>query len=211
MLKSLMRRANFQRLALIGVLGMSWLPAANAAYTITLSESGGDVVASASGSINLTALTLNNNANLRAYVEPSAPAIVVGPAALTAATTYDGVAGPANFGAGAFLVANSGTGSIAGLDHSSVIVPNGYVSGSAISGTATWTGATLASLGITPGTYTWTWGTGPDADSLTLQVTAPITPPAGGVQGVPTLSEWAVIGLSGLLLAAAVVKRRRRN
>ena len=47
-------------------------------------------------------------------------------------------------------------------------VPQGYLTG-AISGTSTFNNATFASLGITPGTYTWTWGTGMHADSFTIE------------------------------------------
>jgi hypothetical protein len=34
----------------------------------------------------------------------------------------------------------------------------------------TFTGQTFINLGVTPGTYTYTWGTGLNADSMTLQV-----------------------------------------
>ena len=41
-----------------------------------------------------------------------------------------------------------------------VVVPSGYVSGTALSSSATWNSATVASLGVTPGTYVWSWGAG---------------------------------------------------
>ena len=50
-----------------------------------------------------------------------------------------------------------------------VTVPIGYTSGF-LSGTSTYVGKTFATLGITPGTYTYTWGSGPNASSIILQI-----------------------------------------
>ena len=41
-----------------------------------------------------------------------------------------------------------------------LVVPRGYLSDSALSDTATYTGQTFSSLGATPGKYKWTWGKG---------------------------------------------------
>jgi len=68
---------------------------------------------------------------------------------------------------------------------------------------AAWTGETLAGLGVTPGTYTWTWGNGADADSFTLN--AGEAPPSG----VPEPASLGLLatGLIGLGLGA---RRRLR-
>ena len=42
-------------------------------------------------------------------------------------------------------------------------VPQGYISGDPLRNTTSWINATYASLGMTPGVYTWSWGSGADA------------------------------------------------
>ena len=66
-----------------------------------------------------------------------------------------------------------------------LVVPRGYVSGDPLSDTSIYSGATFATLGVTPGTYVWKWGEGATADSFTLQI--------GG--GVPEPSTWAMMAL----------------
>jgi IPTL-CTERM motif len=185
------------------------VPAAEATYTITMTQSGADVVASGSGTLNLTSLVGGVPGNAAAYVQANTGSIYVGPTSLTAVRSFTGgVTGPANFGSGAFLVANSGSGNIAGIDAGAVAVPNPYASGSSISGTATWTGQTFAGLGLTPGTYTWTWGSGANADSLVLQIGPPA---ASAVQPVPALSGWGVIALGCLIAVFGLAWTRRQR
>jgi len=52
-------------------------------------------------------------------------------------------------------------------------VPTGYVSGTALANSATYSGQTFVTLGVTPGTYVWKWGTGAN-QNFTLQI--PPTP-----------------------------------
>jgi hypothetical protein len=75
-------------------------------------------------------------------------------------------------------------------------VPSGYVSGADLgTSTATWTGASFASLGLAPGSYVSAWG----ADSFTVNVN-PIPEPA----------TWALM-LLGLGAIGSVVRGRRRT
>jgi len=68
-----------------------------------------------------------------------------------------------------------------------------------LSSSSTYNGATIASLGMTPGTYTWTWGSGVDADSLTLNVPAA----SATATAVPTLPVYGLaLTMLGLLLVA---------
>jgi hypothetical protein len=80
------------------------------------------------------------------------------------------------------MSASSGSGDMVGIavdywGDVHIIVPTGYVSGSALSDGATYSGRTLAS--VTPGTYVWTWGTGAN-QNFTLQIPVPPPPPITG-------------------------------
>jgi hypothetical protein len=81
---------------------------------------------------------------------------------------------------------------VAGGSTGVVVVPVGYVSGTVLSDSATWTGQSLASLGLTPGTYTYTWGSGIHADSATVQI-GNTTPEPGTV---PLLGAILALGLA---------------
>ena len=122
------------------------------------------------------------------------------------------MSGPASFGTGVASLATSGTGAGVGMNRaaSAFGVPIGYVANTPLGiSTATWSGQTLASLGITPGTYVWTWGAGPTADSFTLIVNAPPAPAAA--TSVPTLSEWGTISLAAMLALWGFAAVRRRK
>jgi hypothetical protein len=49
-----------------------------------------------------------------------------------------------------------------------LVVPLNYVSGAALSDSMIFNNATFASLGVTPGTYVWTWRTGLPNQNFTL-------------------------------------------
>ncbi len=91
-------------------------------------------------------------------------------------------------GSGAETIADSGSGDQFGVGDSTgtffIFVPVGYVSGTSLSSTATFNNTTLAKLGITPGTYTYSW------DGVL----------AVDVSGVPEPSTWAMmaLGFAGL-------------
>lgn len=164
-------------LAVLAV-GMATAPQAQAAYIETLEQVGGDVVATGSGSIDLTDLTFNDSETSLSSIAPVVGEILLGSAVSEQVSTYGGATGPSNFGTGGLTFASSGTGAgVAISDESYIGVPLDYVSSSALgTSTATWAGTTLSALGVTVGTYTYTWGIGADADSFTLY--AGVNPPA---------------------------------
>ena len=77
-------------------------------------------------------------------------------------------------------------------------MPLGYVSGAALSDSMTFNSATFASLGVTPGTYVWTWGTGLENQNFTLII--------GGV-GVP--DGGSTVSLLGFASLGLVALRRK--
>lgn len=193
--------------ALVGVAALVCSLAAQAAYTVTMNQVGTDVVATGSGFFNLAGAgaPLTNPSGVG--VVPASAMVVIGAAAVVDGFTLP-IAGPANFGAGGFALATSGAGPIAGINTtiSMLVVPAGYIDGTPLGvATTTWSGQTLAGMGVTPGTYVWTWGAGPTADSFTLIVNAPS--PAS----VPTLAEWGTVFLAAMLALLGFTTLRQRR
>ena len=152
-----------------------------AGYIVTLQQVGSDVVATGSGVIDLTGLTLLSPPfstafqNLLRRINPPSlnsggGVIVTGPMSQPF-DCYNTVSGPISFGVGSLTLASSGTGDDVGIlpNNGILIVPQGYVSEASLVNIATWNGATFSSLGVTPGVYEWTWGTGDD-QNFTLEI-----------------------------------------
>jgi hypothetical protein len=150
------------------------LPAPTSGFTATIQEVGSDVVWSGSGTFNLTDLTFTTTSNITAGYNASKAAWAVGSTVALGDSidNYDGVTVfPTSFGSGgAGPTSNSGAtfGIVPGGIGRTLLVPAGYVSGTFLSGSTTYASQTLASMGLTSGTYVYSWGTGPNADSLTL-------------------------------------------
>ena len=196
------RIAGATALGAVMVIGSSLsVPPAQAGYTVTLEQQGSNVVASGSGSIDLTGLTFESSASdITIAIDPSAGTMVIRPTTGPAGDLYFGLFGPTSFGSGGYIVASSGSGDIAGEVFGTLYVPEG-VSDNPLSSSATWDNATLNSLGVTPGSYEWTWGTGPN-QNVTLDImAAPIPEPSA-------LSVLGV-GLAGPALAGLWRRRRR--
>jgi hypothetical protein len=72
---------------------------------------------------------------------------------------------------------------------------------------ATYDHQTLASLGLTPGVYAYTWGTGLDADSLTVRIED-----IGSLTSVPEAPAWLMMlaGFGGLGASARLRRDRTR-
>jgi len=185
-------------LTALAVLALGANGPAKAAYIVTLTEVGSTVVATGSGTIDLTDLTLANQASSGAFIVPSAGDILVGTAGGVNDDRYAGFTGPTSFGSGSLNDAASGTGERVGIDETldQLILQRGYTSGTFLSDTDTFNGS-FATIGLTPGTYVWTWGTGADADSFTLQI-GPTTTTAVPEPGSLALLLSALAGFLGL-------------
>ena len=177
---------------------------ARASVVLNIKEVGSDVLATASGSVDLSGLTNGGPTAFNAAIRPSSAWVFLTPyPGVTQGTVYNGVTGPSSFGSGtAFPNASTGSGDAFGLFGSSLLFANTYVSGSQLQVTDRWNNATLASLGLSSGVYVYTWGTGAHADSLTINV--------GNVGAVPEPSTWAmmIIGFAGV---GYMTYRRRKT
>jgi hypothetical protein len=171
---------------------------AQAGYVVILEEAGNDVIATGGGIINLSGLSFLANSSARSLVTPNSGQIFTGPAILANLEIYGGVTGPTSFGSGGSNLADSGSGDIVGIGTGGIrlSVPLGYDSGDPLSNTATYLNETFSTLEVTPGTYVWTWGTGPN-QNFTLVI---------GPTAVPEPASAALLGaaLAGLLLAGTI-------
>jgi len=179
-------------LTLVGAAGLA-RPAA-ATFIVDIAQQGGNVVATGSGTINLTALTDCCGSNPPPDVTAQLGRLALGANGLVgeawAGNTFHG---PTNFGGGGLFLATSGTGDhveMAG-QNSFLAVPTGYVSGATLSDSATWNNKTISSLGLTPGIYTWAWGNGATADSFVIDIEAASLPEPASL----ALLATAVLGL----------------
>jgi VPDSG-CTERM motif len=182
------------------VASLFWVQSAHA-YTITLEQVGSNVVGNGNGAINLTGLSFEfeSGAGLVAGIQPNHAVIlpVGGDFELNA---YSGFTGPANFGSGGFISATTSSGDPIFLfaGDGEIFLPTGYVSGSPLSDGMTFSNATFATLGVTPGTYVWTWGTGLPNQNFTLVI---------GGAGVP--DGGSTVSLLGCALLGLAAFRRK--
>jgi hypothetical protein len=122
---------------------------------------------------------------------------------------YFGISGPTSFGTGNFTPVSSESGQFAGIIDGitigslsgAVLVPDGYTSGSTLTSSATWDSTTISGLGLTPGTYIYTWGSVANgtADSLVVEISS------------PEPSSLILLGMGGVGLLGYGWRRRRKS
>jgi hypothetical protein len=171
---------------------------ANASVIFTLQLVGNDYIMTGSGSLDLTGLTPTHTFAIDPQI--SAKTFFLVGAKGQTFQEYDGpITGPTSIGPADWhsLLADSGTGDLFGMGFmagdQSIPLPLGYVSGQALSGTATYVRRLLFPNIITPGTYVWTLGNG---DTITLDAIDP-NPPT-----VPEPTTLALVATGALGLAA---------
>jgi hypothetical protein len=171
-------------------------------------ESGSSVVFSFSGSIDLTGAPDKSSSSSPSYINPGVPALAFETA--TGSGAFDNFNLPLNtrvpFGSGGGHNPTSVSGdhfNFSGHPTSPYLgLPVGYVSGTSISGTMTFSGQTLASLGITPGYYVYdVTFAGLGAVSQTVALSASVPEP-----GTLFLSSLGLVGG-----AAAALRRRMKS
>ena len=187
------------------VLALSLSPAqARAGLVFSMQEVGSDVVLTATGTVNTAGLTSIGGWGA------AAPAIIpdfgriTTSLAIPAGTLYTGLSGPTNFGNGSGTKATSFSGDPLWLaaDAGLLGFPSDYMSGDSLSASMTFANTTLSNLGVTPGTYTWTWGTGADADFAELQI---------GPAAVPEPSTLVLLGTAGVPLGVGAAYRLKKR
>ena len=170
------------------------------AYTVTLEQVGSNVVATGGGALDLTGLTFEQNfLNAPPQIQANFSLMITGPGGANQ-SQYVGFTGPTNFGSGDLVFADTGSGDGVGIFGTSIIVPQGYISGAALSSSATFNNGTLASLGATPGFYSWTWGDG-ENQFFALEIGSL------GVPGVP--DGGSIVSLLGCALLGLAALRRK--
>lgn len=207
---------------LVGVLIPAFLtPAllipgpARATVQLLVQQVGNDVVITGSGSANTTGLTAAGTDNDFTNVLTDTQ-IYTGPDAFGDGSggggdvsLWSGLTGPLSFGSDSLVAQNpsSGSGDLFGIlandgsSASQLVLPLAYSSGASLSGTSTFTGTTLAQLGLTPGQIsTWTWGSGANADNLRLEV-----------MGSDTAAVPAPLPIAGAAVAFHRSRRLRRR
>lgn len=144
---------------------------AQAAAIVSFVQDGDDVIASLSGSLDLTGLIADDRDFMvggDGILAPDIDVVAVGP---NANLTYYAVTGPGDLDGMGFLFGDQATGDTVGVDFDgiatdgvpSLFVADGFMGG-AVSGETVFLGVTLASLGVS-GTQLFTLGNG---DTLTL-------------------------------------------
>jgi len=146
---------------------------------VTVVQQGANVVVTGSGAIDLSGLSLNvPNVGGLVAIAPGSAFILFGQGQLD---LYTGVSGPSSFGQGGGTSASSASGSAVGIEGAEgfLFVPAGYTSSTPLGvSTSTYDGLTLSFLGVTPGIYKWSWGTGVN-QNFTLQIGATAAPDGG--------------------------------
>ena len=151
--------ASFGAAMLIGLSA----PSAQAGYVVDLTQEGSDVVASGSGAIDLSGLTFVRRCTFSIRLNSRVNWGCSDRAGLARSTCIQALLDQRTFGSGPETFAElAGSGDLVGIVRlgRSLVVPIGYVSDSPLSDTATYDSQTFSSLGATPGTYKWTWGSG---------------------------------------------------
>ena len=168
-----------------------------ATFTTNFWQAGSDVQASGQGAFDLDGMTPIGDGMSEHRIWSVLGFFLFGTQDFMAyGSTFSG---PGIFGNGGEVQATQWNGDSAGLwvEQGFFYVPLGYVSGSALSNAATWANTTLADLGLSTGTYSYTFGTN------TYNVIV-------GDASVPTVPVPATLPLVLAALGGLALLRRRK-
>jgi PEP-CTERM motif len=161
--------------AIVIVMGISG--SARAGLIIDASQVGDNVVfqTEAGGTLNLAGLSYSySGTNYATDITPNYPEFGSLPNSTILVDVYTGfTAYPSSFGTGGHTF-GSGVGTpfeLLGANYNYLEIVSGFTGG-AVSFTDTYSDATFSSLGLTPGSYTWSWS----SDSVVLNIPASAVP-----------------------------------
>lgn len=181
--------------------------AANATYTIEIAEVGGNVVMTGSGSLNLTGLTINPDG---ADCGRNQHGLIGGTNSLCVGSGAAGASAANAFNprlaipTGNFFSANASSGIPFFPADNRLYLPSAYTSGSPISNSSTYTGTSLAAMGLTSDFRRVL--TLPSGDTIVIGVRASAQPTAAPV---PAMGEYALLAMTALLAMLGFVMLRR--
>ena len=150
---------SLNRFILIGLalLGLSISSVNAATYTVDFVETGGNVVGTGHGSLDVTGLTGTNDSIAVSRVGASLGFVFFDNGSYD---FYRTAIPDLDFGSGGLFTADFSSGDNVGLwaDGDIFYTPVNYVSGTALSASATWSGTTFAILGMDIGHYEYSFG-----------------------------------------------------
>lgn len=163
---------------LVITLTLSFSPSSKAAVIVNAIEQEGNVVFRGEGTLNTNDFPTVLPGGFRSGRLAYASAIVLVGEGIGETYLNLPIFGPNVIGGGATTTVSpsSSSGDSFGINGSDdfLFTPQGYTSGDQLNGSMTFNNTTLLELGLTPGTtYVWTWGSGDNADSYTLNVAVP--------------------------------------
>ena len=182
-----------------------------AALIINMVESGSDVVATISGSIDSwsgAGTRSDGTGATGSGIRPGGTTSLVGFGNFVGFVStnwyyYTATTSPTNFGPlDNFWTPSSASASTtmmfrANLNTNNMYISKNYVLGTPVTGTLTWSNKSFATLQVTPGSYVWGW----TGDSMTMNIGA-------GPAPIPEPGTWAAAAL--LAGSAAFMRWRKR-
>lgn len=172
---------------------------ASAAIVLEVQQQGANVTIQGSGSANLAGLLSAGSSSSWNNILTNTD-VYAGPAAFNdgSVSLWQGLTGPLSISANSIYEVPDDSGSTGdlfgilannGSDVPRLVLPSGYVSGTALTGFSLYPSTDINTMGLTPGTFTWVWGSGATADSLQVRVRE--VPAPLPVAGASMAYSWA--------------------